>query len=420
MKAKLEYGTKEINIDIADEKIIGVLTGPEIPGLDFTEIASIISDGLTKSAPVGIESKKIVIIIPDNTRLWARGDLYIPVIINSLESMGVLMKNIKIVLALGTHPEHDSSLFPSLAGESTIGRVDILNSANKDTSRLTYKGKTIHGTDLYVTKEADEAEHVIIYGGALHHIIAGFGGGRKYILPGIAGYDSIQHNHSLAMLPDGKPHPNVYQANLDCNPVHEDMTSAAELFLKGKTSTLISVAANGNGDIIWAGVGDWKEEFLRGCEQLNRAGSVFINEPGDFAIISAGGHRKDGQLYQSTKALFNTYPALKEGADILFFAECREGSGSEMFEKFLSDYRGNPGALGSELVKNFNMGAYVAYRVIDILTRYRVTLVSSFSREVTEKFGFYYTEDIGGYLEKLKGSGFIIPSAENILPILKK
>jgi lactate racemase len=198
------------------------------------------------------------------------------------------------------------------------------------------------------------------------------------------------------------------------------MASAAEVFLKNKTSTLVAVAANGNGEIFWAGTGDYKDQFLKGCDQANRAGCVLVKKLGDFAIISAGGHRKDGQLYQSTKALFNTYPALKEGADILFFAECREGVGSEMFEKLLIQYKGNAGALGGQLVKHFNMDTYVAYRVIDILTRYRVTLISSFSKDVTEKFGFHYAERIDDYIKNLKGRGYIIPSAENILPIIEK
>lgn len=420
MNVKLEYGTKEMDITVSEEKIMGLLTGPEIPAMSFDEVSAVIREGIKKHTPAGIENKKIVIISPDNTRLWARGDLYVPVILDTLKMMGVPEKNIKIIIALGTHSDQGSLPRASLVGDGTAERVEILNSANKDASRLTYKGKTAHGTELYITKEADETDHVIIFGGILHHIIAGFGGGRKYILPGIAGYDSIQQNHSLAMLSDGKPHPKVCQANLEGNPVHEDMTSAAEVFLKNKTSTLATVAANGNGEIFWAGTGDYKDQFLRGCDQVNRAGSILVKEPGDFAIISAGGHRKDGQLYQSTKALFNAYPVLQEGADILFFAECREGVGSEIFEKLLIQYKGNTGALGGLLVKHFNMDTYVAYRVIDILARYRVTLISSLSKDVTEKLGFYYTERIDDYIKNLKGRGYIIPSAENILPIIEK
>jgi nickel-dependent lactate racemase len=420
MNVKLEYGTKEMDITVSEEKIMGLLTGPEIPAMSFDEVSAIIREGIKKHTPAGTENKKIVIITPDNTRLWARGDLYVPVILDTLKLIGVPEKNIKIVIALGTHSDQGSLLHASLVGDGTADRVEILNSANKDISRLTYKGKTVHGTELYITKEADETDHVIIFGGILHHIIAGFGGGRKYISTGIAGYDSIQQNHSLAMLSDGKPHPKVCQANLEGNPVHEDMASAAEVFLKNKTSTLVAVAANGNGEIFWAGTGDYKEQFLKGCDQVNRAGSVLVKELGDFAIISAGGYRKDGQLYQSTKALFNTYPALQEGAEILFFAECREGVGSEIFEKLLIQYKGNTGALGGQLLKHFNMDTYVAYRVIDILARYRVTLISSFSKDVTENLGFHYTERIDNYIKNLKGRGYIIPSAENILPIIEK
>jgi len=197
MNVKLEYGTKEMDITVSEEKIMGLLTGPEIPAMSFDEVSAIIREGIKKHTPAGTENKKIVIITPDNTRLWARGDLYVPVILDTLKLIGVPEKNIKIVIALGTHSDQGSLLHASLVGDGTADRVEILNSANKDISRLTYKGKTVHGTELYITKEADETDHVIIFGGILHHIIAGFGGGRKYISIGIAGYDSIQQNHSL-------------------------------------------------------------------------------------------------------------------------------------------------------------------------------------------------------------------------------
>jgi len=417
---KLKIGRGIETISIPDDKILEVLTGPEIPALDQDKIKAQIVEAVRGSLPESIEAKKIVIIVSDHTRLWTKGDLYVPVIVKILLEEGAIVENIRVIIALGTHGDTPPERMHELVGEETLKRVEVLNSANKNTDRLTYIGKTTHGTSLHLTSEACEADHIIMYGGVLHHLIAGFGGGRKYIHPGIAGYDSIQQNHSLSMKKDGSLHPRVFQSFLEGNPVHEDMTEGVEMFLRGRTSLLINVAENGEGEIFHVAKGDWKKAFEEGCEQVNRAGRILINQKADFAIISTGGYEKDGQLYQCTKPLFNSYGAVKEGGRILMFAEAREGVGNDEFGEALKTYKGNASELGKKLLEKYKMPLYVAYRIINILSRYNVTLVSNFSQEETEAFGFNYTANIEEYVRNLKGKGYIIPSAENILPLLEE
>ncbi|MCP4672669.1 MAG: DUF2088 domain-containing protein, partial [Desulfobacula sp.] len=320
MKVKLKKGSSSINFLIPDNMIIDTLTGKDIPALSREQIKHEITNGIKESAPLNIINKKIVIIVPDNTRLWARGDIFVPVIVKTLMDLGVDKNSIKIIIALGTHADFNRDEFASLVGDFCVSQIEILNSANQNHDRLVYFGKTKQNTDLFFTREACEADHIIIFGGVLHHLIAGFGGGRKYILPGIAGYDSIQQNHSLAIKKDGTPHPMVKQMQLLYNPVNEDMEDAAAMFLRDKTCSCVAVAANGAGDIFHAGAGELKETFKHGCEKLNNACCEKIVKKGDFALISAGGHRTDAQLYQATKALFNAINAVKENGKILFVA----------------------------------------------------------------------------------------------------
>ena len=417
MKIKLEKGLTSLDIDIPDDKVFDIIIGKDVPGIGHDQIKHIISKGIKTHAPKGIINKKIAVIIPDDTRLWARGDIFVPQIVKTLLDLGVSTDNIKIIIALGTHDDIDKELFPQLAGFFCSQRVEILNSANKNQDRLVHIGETHKKTQLYITKEAVEADHIIIFGGILHHMAAGFGGGRKYILPGIAGYDSIQQNHSLAMRKDGSAHPMVRQAKLLGNPINEDLNEAADLFLKNKTCTYVAIAANGTGDIFHVDVGPLHKTFMEGCKKLDQACCIHVPQKGDFALISAGGHRKDGQLYQSTKALFNAVNIVKEGGNILFVAGCSQGVGNETFSSVLNTFKNNPRKLGKELAQNFNMPSYVAFRVMDILKRFNVTLVSDFSKSHTEILGFKYTDSIDRYIKNLKGKGYIIPFAENILPV---
>lgn len=418
MKISLKMGRGSLDLDVPDEKILDVVAGRDVPALGHDRVAEIIDAGIRETAPADIRTRKIVVLIPDDTRLWARGDRFVPVIVKALMDLGAPAERIVILIALGTHAEIPPDRFPLLAGDFCAEQITILNSANKNRDRLVSLGKTRRGTPVEMTREACEADHVIVFGGILHHVLAGFGGGRKYILPGIAGYDAIQRNHSLAVRADGTLHPRVRQARLEGNPVHEDMREAAGIFLRDKTACCAAVAANGAGELFYAEVGDLERTFLNGCDQVNRACAVPVSGKGDFALISAGGHRTDRQLYQATKALFNAVEAVKEGGNILFAAQAEDGGGNPVFEAALKRYKDDPQPLGETLARSFEMTAYVACRVLDMLHRFRITLVSGFSREETLSLGFGYADDPEEYVRRLKGRGYVLPYAENVLPLV--
>ncbi|MCM2287029.1 MAG: nickel-dependent lactate racemase [Desulfobacula sp.] len=419
MKIKLEKGQTTLDIALPDEKVCDIIIGRKVPAMSHDDIRDIISNRIRAHSPKDIKDRKIALIIPDSTRLWARGDVFVPEIVKTLFDLGVSRENLRIIIATGTHADMTKDQFSALAGTFCAQQVEILNAANQNQDRLVYIGETYKKTPVFMTKEAAEADHIIIFGGVLHHLIAGFGGGRKYIMPGIAGYDTIQKNHSLAIRKDGTPHPLARQAKLWGNPVNEDITDAATLFLQGKTCTYVAVAAGGTGDIFYADAGPLHDTFIKGCKKLDEACCIPVVKKGDFVIFSTGGHRADGQLYQSTKALFNAVHIVKEGGDILFVAGCAEGEGNETFSSVLKAYKGKPEKLGLELAETFDMAAYVAFRVLDILKRFNVTLISDFSKSETEALGFHHTDDVDHYIQHLKGKGYVIPFAENILPVAK-
>ncbi|MCG8636204.1 MAG: lactate racemase domain-containing protein, partial [Desulfobacterales bacterium] len=252
MKFTLEKGRSRLNLEAADHKILDILEGRDLPALSRSRIRGIIETGIRDHAPEDIRDRSVAVIIPDDTRLWARGDLFVPAVIDTLTGLGVDPGRICVIIALGTHRDIPAHGFAALCGEGTGSRVKVINSAGLDPGRLTHIGTTSRGTPLTVTREAWEADHIIIFGGILHHMLAGYGGGRKYILPGIAGESTIMANHALAIDRDGTPHPLVTQAVCRGNPVSEDMQEGADLFLKHKTCTYAAVVANGRGEIFHA------------------------------------------------------------------------------------------------------------------------------------------------------------------------
>lgn len=416
MNIDLEKGRSHVTVDIPDRHLLSVIQGNQVPPLALDRAAAILQKGIHDTAPPGIAGKKVAIIIPDDTRLWARGGLFVPAILQALSDLGVPDNRITVIIALGTHAPIPESRFTLLAGQACAERVRICNSAGLDPSRLTEIGTTSRGTCLTVTREAVDADHIIIFGGVLHHLIAGFGGGRKYILPGIAGYDSIQQNHSLAFDSMGRPHPLVRQAITSGNPVHEDMMEGADLFLKSRTACYAAVAAGGTGEIFYAAAGDLHPTFDRGCAALDRACRVTVPDKGDFAVVSAGGFRTDGQLYQATKALFNIVDVVTDGGAILFVAGCDQGVGNPEFVRALKTYRTCPQDLGKALTRSFHMPSYVAFRLMDLLHRFDVSLVSDLPGDQVRDLGFTPVTNVQAWATALTGNGYVIPFGENILP----
>ena len=417
MKVNLRLGERQLKLDIADERLLGVIEGRETPSLDLDGIQKIVADGLREAVPADISRRRIGILVPDRTRLWVRGDLIIPMVTETLLGLGVPAEAIRIIIALGTHRAVDPAEFPSLVGRAWP-ETEVINSANRDRGRLVSVGTTSRGTRVEITAEVCACDHLIIFSGVLHHLIAGFGGGRKYILPGVAGYESIQSNHRLALLPDGQPHPLVRPGQLAGNPVHEDMEDCRLLFMQERTATLIAVARNARGELFHIGVGPLDEAFAEACRHVDRACRCPVKDAADFALISAGGRRIDGQLYQATKALFNAAEAVRPGGSILFVAEASEGVGNTEFERMLRAHHHEPEALGEQLSESFSMPTYVACRVASILRCYRVILVSSLSRADTESLGFQFPESIDRCVADLEGRGYVIPFSENVLPVV--
>lgn len=418
-QCRLKKGQDTLLFEIDSSKVIDHLTGKDVTPLSQESVHNIISAGIADHSPQDITAKNIAIIVPDNTRLWARGERFVPTIIKALEGLGVLPEKVVIVIALGTHQDILPADFASLVGNYSVEKVRVVNSANRDTKRLVSLGKTSQDTEVTITTEVVEAEHIIIFGGVLHHMIAGYGGGRKYIFPGVAGYHAIQQNHSLTLTAEGLPHPHVRQAQLADNPVNQDIEEACTKVLERKTCSYISLAVNGEGEIFHFAVGDLQHNFLKSCNKLDEICTAPIKQRADFVLCSAGGHRTDGQLYQSVKALFNGVEALKEGGSLLLVAECAEGFGNQMFGDMLKKFHNNPGALGHKLAATFDMPSYIALRVIDLLAKYNISLLSQFSQAETEEMGFLYVQDLPNYVKNLRGKGYVIPFAENILPLMK-
>jgi len=171
---------------------------------------------------------------------------------------------------------------------------------------------------------------VLLTGSISLHYLAGFGGGRKSILPGIASYDTClwSHKKTLAIPPSIGRHDKVFTGNLHDNPFNEIMDDVAEEI---SPTFLLNTTVNSKKEITGIFSGHWREAHRKGCDFLMERYSINIKDLADIVIVSCGGFPYDLNLIQAHKTLENVINVVKRGGTILLLAECKDGPGNGRF-----------------------------------------------------------------------------------------
>ena len=368
-----QYGKGILNIKLDEDNVTGVLLPKDNKPVDISKEMSNIFDHPCHSKPFNEIFKKgddAVIISSDITRAWSKTSLYLPYIVERLNKAGIDDKNITILSSNGTHRSQTQEELKTVVGEEILKRIKIVeHNCDKETF---YVGTTSRGTKVEVSKLIRNKK-IILTGGIVHHLMAGFGGGRKSILPGISGRETIRQNHLLALDPaNPRSNPLIGVGRIKDNPLNLDMIEAASFV---KPAFLVNSIVDGKGNIVKLVGGDFVSAWEQGCAWADDNFGVPIKEKADIVIAGCGGYPKDISLFQATKSLFNGCMALKDGGTLLMIAECREGAGADAFFSWIEPLKA--GVLDSELRNNFTIAGYVFYAVIEKAKNIHVVLLTS-------------------------------------------
>ena len=378
---EFSYGKGTQKVDLPEEHIIYDLHGKEVA------VEKDIASAALKAIRNPIDSKplaeivqpgeKVAIIVSDETRLCYT-DQFLPVIVKELNDKGIPDSDIDIVIATGTHraqtPEEDILVL----GEAMVKRFRVHQHDCRDTKNMVYMGTTSRGNKVYINKIVANADKVIATGAVTLHPMAGFGGGRKAVVPGVAGLETINRNHVLALAekPGEGCNPNSVAAKLEGNPFHEDLMECAAFV---DPDFLLDVVLTSDGGLYEVVAGNWKTAFYKGCKDLLEISGIPIKEQADVVIASGGGYPKDINLYQGTKTHMNVDMAVKPGGIAIIMLECPDIKEPAVFTDWLikSDLQKTE----QEVRDNFYMAAFVAYKsrcIIETHTVYLVTLKENF------------------------------------------
>jgi len=364
VQVSLKYGKGSVRIEIPKDRLLEVVKpkpsvhrGQSIPE---ALAAPVDSEPLPRLVD---RNDKVAVVVSDITRPCPTRAI-LPLVMRSLKASGVPRENVRILIGTGTHRGHTPAEKRTLLGSYASSIPQIVDH-NMDS--VQYVGTTRRGTRVSVDPLLLDADFALAIGNVDVHYFAGYTGGYKAVVPGLAGKETIERNHSLMTLPNAEP------AVVESNPVREDLEEAG-----GMTGLryVVNVVQDERRRIVSSYAGDPIAAQRAAIKTVDDLVKVPVRESADIVVASAGGYPRDINLYQAHKAIENASHAVKNGGTIILVAECREGFGNNTFETWMTS-TSSLDEVGEKLSKQFILGAHKAFALSKIARRAEIIVASN-------------------------------------------
>ncbi len=398
MNIHLPYGRGSIEAVLPDDRVKSVITSKleeYSPGMGEAEL---IEDAMKN--PVGRESlpalsrgeKNVVVIASDHTRP-VPSRLIIPPMLRQIRE-GNENAEITILIATGCHRGTTKAELLQKFGPEIAERERIVIHDCGDERNMVSIGTLPSGGALKLNRIAAEADLLVSEGFIEPHFFAGFSGGRKSVLPGVASLETVYANHCAAFIESEYARCGI----LDNNPIHRDMIYAAR---RANLRYIVNVVINAGHKVVKAFAGD--------CDSAHREGAAFLESlcktppaPADIVIVSNNGYPLDQNIYQAVKGMSTAEATCNPGGVIIMVAKCEDGCGGEAF---FNTFRQNPDAAAilREILKvpadKTIADQWQSQIFARILAKHRVILVSDAEKELVRAMHMLPAKDIAGALE---------------------
>ena len=259
---------------------------------------------------------KICVLFTDITRATPNERL-IPWLLEEL-SRRVPKQNITLINSLGTHRPNTPEELERMLTADVVRNYRVVNHEPENPAALVQVGKTRTGHPALINKLAVEADIRIVTGFIEPHFFAGFSGGPKGIMPGVAGTRTVLQNHSGVNLGS----PNATFGVLEGNPIWEEMRDIASMV---GPSFLLNVTLNERREITGVFAGDLEKAHRRGCQFVRETAMQRVDAPFDIVVATNSGYPLDQNLYQAVKGISAASRIVRKGGSIIVAAECSDG-----------------------------------------------------------------------------------------------
>lgn len=318
MKIDLAYGQGKLSVDLPAEKTT-VIEPSSTAGLNDEKAALIHAldhPVATKSLRESISpTDKVCILFTDITRATPN-DRIIPWLLEYLGDHPI--DQITLLNQLGTHRPNTQQELEQMLTPEVVRRYRVINHNGEDPSQLVQLGQTASGAPAYLNRHAVEADFRIVTGFIEPHFFAGFSGGPKGIMPGVAGLETVMSNHGYHHIGDARATFGI----TDGNPLWEELRDIA---LRAGSSFLLNVTLNHERAITGVYAGDLLEAHRLGCMQVKQTAMQPVDRPFDIVVTTNSGYPLDMNLYQGVKGMSAGSRILKDDGLLILACECREG-----------------------------------------------------------------------------------------------
>ena len=319
MKIKLAYGKEGHTITLPDDYDMDLIEPRWNAGLPdpYNSMIEAIRNPFNSKPLKELvrQEDKIGIIFSDITRATPY-HIINPAILNELKNLP--HENITFFCANGTHRLATNEELIKILGEDVVKNFRIVQNNANDPELHDYVGTTHSGNKIFVSKEILKCRIKILTGFIEPHFFAGFSGGGKSLIPGLAFVESIKYNHSIRNLSKE----NVGWGNTYGNPLWEDIMEAAELV---PGLFLLNVTLNKNKEITNVFAGDLRSAHKAGCQYVKDSAMAPVERLYDIVITSNSGYPLDLNIYQTVKGMSAAAEIIKPGGSIIIAAECWDG-----------------------------------------------------------------------------------------------
>lgn len=416
----LPYGSTTFPLDLPPHHLAGVIR-PDLTPADLSPEV-IVAEALDHCQPL-ISSfrpgERVVIVTSDITR-YTGSEVYLPLLVDRLNRQGIPDQAIEILIALGIHRRQSHDEHRRIVG-ALYDRVRVIDHDCDDPTGLISLGRTTSGIEVVINRRAVEADRLILTGVIGFHYFAGFGGGRKSLLPGIASRAACIASHFAVLnpAPGGGKNPLARTGNLEANPVHQALVEACAL---AAPDLILNTVLSLDKRIIAAFSGHWQEAHERGCRFYRQRFSFPLRQKAELVVVSCGGFPKDINMIQAHKAMEYASFALQEGGVMVLLAECRDGLGNPDFFKWFRHRR--LAELEAALRANYEIYGQTAYSVLQKAQRFTVILVSTLPPGQVEAIGMRPAKSLAEAMAQAIGvlapgwQALVLPEGGSVLPVV--
>ena len=418
MKLRVPYGAGVQEVDIAG---IDVEVGRSVEPTEIDERGTLeraLSSPIA-SPPLSefLEGAADAVVIVNDAKRATPTARVLEFMRNELD----MVPELTFIIATGTHREPTpEEVDRILGGAAEREGARVVAHDGRDPDSLQYLGRTPRGTEVSFNRRVTDASRIVVIGSVEPHYFAGFTGGRKAFLPGVAGYDTVCRNHSHTLLPEPR------LMLLEGNPVHEDMMDALDL-MGDREIFSVMVVMDGQHRVCGAFAGDIRESFDAAVDRSSEVYSVDVSGKADI-VVAVALKPADSDLYQAHKAIESSKLALAEGGILILVAACPEGFGNDAFVDHLSASKrveDVAGSVGGEPGGDYNIGDHKAVKLAELVMRNEVWMVTDLPDETIENMFFRPFAGLQEALEaalELKGpnaSVLCLMDAANTVPRLR-